>query len=190
MIYRSIDIKIKLTIFPCDSPNDIRYQTDYSNYHIEQTKPEFDTSLVIWRDRAETLIYKSIERRIKERFPYVSHGTYCYKLDSEEPIVQETEILEKIEVKLPVEEVKPAEEVEVEEVEEIEEAEEIKEIKEVEEITPPVEVTIPIDVQRRLDRLEGLLREAEATKGPYWEKEVAAYERAIKTVKEIHGIKE
>lgn len=147
-IYRRIDIKIKLTIFPCDQPSDIRYQTGYSDYHIEQIKPEFSTSLVIWRDRAETLIYKSIERRVKERFEWVSHGTYCWKLDSEAPVVIETEILEK------------------------------------------VKLVVPVDVQRRLDRLEGLKREAEATKGPYWEKEVAAYERAIRTIKELHGIKE
>lgn len=70
-------------------------------------------------------------------------------------------------------------------IEEVIVEEEIEEIG----VTPP-EVVIPVDVQRRLDRLEGLKREAEATKGPYWEKEVVAYERAIRTIKELHGIKE
>lgn len=71
-------------------------------------------------------------------------------------------------------------------IEEVIVEEEIEEI----EVALPVEVVIPVDVQRRLDRLEGLKREAEATKGPYWEKEVVAYERAIRTIKELHGIKE
>lgn len=145
-IHRRIDIKIKLRIYACDRPSDIRYETGFNNYHIEQTKPEFDTSLVIWRDRAETLIYKSIERRVKERFPWVDHGTYCWTLYYQLPFVEE---IEKVEV------------------------------------APPI---IPTDVRRRLEYLELLKLAAETTKGPKWEEEVKAYERAIARIKELYGI--
>ena len=59
-----------------------------------------------------------------------------------------------------------------------------------EEEAPPVIPVVPADVKRRLEYLEMLKLAAETTKGPQWEEEVKAYERAIARIKELYGIKE
>lgn len=164
--------------------------TDWSSFTFHQK--EYDEELEKTEEEFKKDVEDEIERIIREgaeyRWDISKKPTPGLKLEIDyqdsvieevyvEEEIEEVEEVEKVEVGIPVEEI---------ERKELEEAVKpvVKPVEEIEKIKP----TIPIDVQRRLDRLESLKREAEATKGLGWEKEVDAYERAIRTIKEIHGI--